>query len=378
MKLFALLLAALQWIGTWESAPVFADRSASFDDVTLREVVHTSIGGGLVRVRFTNTFGTQPLTIGSASVALRAGGPHAAAQPQALTFGGLSSVVIPPGAEVLSDSVDVQVRPESDLLISIYLPSSDEAATTHPLALQTNYSAPGNQTEDKNGAAFVTTYKAWYYISGVDVAQTDASGSVVTLGDSITDGWHSKIDENGRWPDVLAQRLSQLPSADQLGVLNAGISGNRLLLDGGKHGIDALARFDRDVLGQSGVKDVIVLIGINDLLQKPQELEAQRLEAGLLQLAAQAHERGLRVLACTILPAQGHPAYSPAVEATRNAVNAFIRSNSAFDGVFDFDAALRDPSDLHRMLPAYDSGDHLHPNTAGLRVMGSLIDLKEL
>ena len=368
----------LRWVGTWEAAPVWADSATSFGNVTLREVVHTSIGGGLVRVRFTNTFGTQPLTIGSASVALRGSGAGASSLPRALTFGGRPSIIIPPGAQMLSDPANLRIPSASDVLISLYLPGPTGAATTHPLALQTNYSARGDRIEDKSGTAFAHTYTSWYYISGVDVAQTSAAGSVVALGDSITDGWHSNLDQNGRWPDVLARRLLRLPPSKQLGVLNAGIDGNRLLLDGAQYGVNALARFDRDVLAQSGVEAVIVLLGINDIQQRPQEHNARHIENGLLQLAAQAHEHGLRIVACTILPAEGDYAYSPAVETTRKAVNAFIRSSTAFDAICDFDAALRDPTDPHRMLPAYDSGDHLHPNSAGLRVMGSLIDLQKL
>ena len=340
--------------------------------------MHISIGGALVRVRFSNTFGTQPLTIGRAAVAMRASGASLASAPKFLTFDGRPSIVVPPGAQVLSDAAGLRVPGGSDLSISIYLPGPADSVTVHPYALQTNYAAQGDRAADVGGAAYTRTYQAWYLISGVDVGRADAAGAVVAFGDSITDGGRSLPNQNGRWPDELARRMFRLPPARRLGVLNAGISGNRLLLDGGQFGVNALARFDRDVLAQSDVRDVIILLGINDMQQQPQQVDPLRIEAGLAQLAARAHEHGLRVFACTILPSGGNPSANARVEAAREAVNAFIRTSKAFDGVCDFDAVLRDPTDPERLLPAYDSGDHLHPNTAGLRVMGSLINLSAL
>lgn len=381
--LYALMTAARafgaeRWVGTWEAAPAWSDRETSFANQTLREVVHTSIGGELVRVRFTNVFGDVPLTIAHATVALRSTAANAASVPFDVTFGGARSVTVPPHAQTLSDAIGMQVPAAGDLLVSIYLSGDVHDPTYHPLALQTNYIAPGDRASNVDGTAFTGEYRAWYLISGVDVAGTDASGAVVALGDSITDGAHSRPDENGRWPDVLARRLLQLPAARRLGVLNAGISGNRVLLDGRAFGINALARFDRDVIAQSGVKDVIVLLGINDIQQAPHQDNPRAIEAGLRQLAVQAHEHGLRIFGCTILPYGGWREYSPAGEAARESVNGFIRSGAVFDGVFDFDRLLRDPSDPHRMRPDYDGGDHLHPSPAGLEVMGSAIDLSKL
>ena len=369
---------AARWIGTWEAAPAWANPAISFTNTTLREIVHVSIGGALVRVRFSNAFGTEPLTIGGASIAVRAGGSSVAAKPLALRFDRASSIVVSPGAEALSDPAALRVPSGGDLSISIYLPGRAGSLTVHPYALQTNYAAAGNHVADVRGTAYRQNYQAWYVLSGVDVSTANAAGAVVALGDSITDGGRSLPNQNGRWPDVLARRLLTPAPTHRLGVLNAGISGNRLLLDGGPFGINALARFDRDVLAQSGVRDVLILLGINDMQQKPQQVDPLRIEAGLAQLAARAHEHGLRVLACTILPSGGNPAASRRVQSAREAVNAFIRTSKAFDGVCDFDAALRDPADPDRLLPAYDSGDHLHPNTAGLKVMGSLIDLNAL
>jgi lysophospholipase L1-like esterase len=366
--LFSLLLAlALHWVGTWETAPVWADPAATFTDVTLRQVVHVSVGGSRVRVRFSNTFGTQPLRIERASIALRSNGAGASAAPLALKFAGRTAILVPPGAQVFSDPLDLRVPAQSDLVISLYLPGPTGPATEHLLAFQMNYATAGDHVMDTAGTAFTTTYAKWYFLSGVDVATSQTSGSVVALGDSITDGARSRIDENGRWPDIFALR------ARGVGVLNAGINGNRILLDGGHYGVNALARFDRDVLAQTAVRAVVILLGINDMQQQPRESDPTRIEAGLLQLTTQAHQHGLEVMVCTIMPIEGSYAYTPQIEATRQAVNAFIRASRMFDGICDFDKALRDPSDTHRLLPAYDGGDHLHPSPLGLRVMGALV-----
>jgi lysophospholipase L1-like esterase len=364
---------AMRWIGTWATAPVWGDPAITFTDVTLRQIVHVSIGGSRVRVRFSNTFGTQPLIIAHASIALRAGGANSSAAPQALRFAGRSAITVPPGSQVFSDPLDLRVPAERDLVISMYLPGPTGPATTHPLALQTNYSTLGDHVMDTAGAAFTTTSTQWYFLSGVDVATTLAAGSIVALGDSITDGARSRIDENGRWPDIFASRALRLDRAHQFGVLNAGINGNRILLDGGHYGVNALARFDRDVLAQTDVRAMIVLLGINDIQQKPRQGDPAQIESGLLQLTTQARERGLDVMVCTIMPVEGSYAYTKQIEATRQAVNAFIRASRVFDGVCDFDKALRDPADPHRLLPIYDGGDHLHPSPKGLRVMGALV-----
>ncbi|HEX8806964.1 MAG TPA: SGNH/GDSL hydrolase family protein [Candidatus Aquilonibacter sp.] len=357
----------LHWVGTWASAPVWADPKATFTDVTLREVIHTSIGGTRVRVRFSNSFGESPLEIERASIAVRSSGAGTSGVPTALMFQGRRTIVVPPGAQVLSDPLDLRVPARSDLAISIYLPGPTGPPTTHILAFQTNYAAQGDHVMDTSGAAFTTTSTQWYFLSGVDVATTRAAGSIVAFGDSITDGARSRTDENGRWPDVLASR------AHGVGVLNAGISGNRILLDGGHYGVNALARFDRDVLAQTGVRSMIVLLGVNDIQQQPHQLDPVQIETGLLQIATQAHQHGLKIMVGTIMPIEGSYSYFPEIEATRQAVNAFIRASRVFDGIVDFDKAMRDPSDPHRLLPAYDGGDHLHPSPKGLRVMGELV-----
>lgn len=377
--MIAALPPAAAWIGTWATAPVRGDESQSFRNDTLREVVHVSVGGSQVRIRFTNRFGDAPIVIADASVAIEAldAAPQAGSERR-LTFMGVKSVTIPPHAEVYSDPVSFAVRPRSNLLVDMYLPGPTGPATAHTLAYQTNYYALGNHVADRSPAAFTNTFTSWYLLDGVDVSGTSASGAIVALGDSITDGAGGKKNANDRWPDMLSQRLAALPAPEQFGTLNEGISGNRILLDHPFFGINALARFDADVLAQSGIRDVMILLGINDIQQDPHVYEALPIEQGLEQLALQAHAHGLRVIACTITPYEGWFTYEPQGETTRLEVNAFIRRSELFDAVADFDAAVRDPQDAHRLLPAYDSGDHLHPNALGHRAMADAIDVRSL
>lgn len=377
MHVALFLLAA--WIGTWATAPAYADSAKSFQGDTLREVVHVSIGGSQVRVRFTNRFGDVPLTIGAAAIAVKGSGASPLGGTEHdVTFAGARSVTIPPNADVYSDPVTVAVAPQSDLLVDLYLPGPPAPATVQPLAYQTNYYAVGNRAGENSAEGFAYTYTSWYFLAGVDVAGAPAPGAVVAFGDSITLGAGGTTDANDRWPDFLAARLLSRPAREHLGVLNAGLSGNRILLSYPTYGIDALARLDSDVLSQSGVVTAIVLLGINDIQEKPHQYDPARIEQGLAQIVTQAHVRGLRVMGCTLTPYQGWFAYEAAGEATRLAVNEFIRRSGTFDGIADFDAALRDPQDVHRLLPAYDSGDHLHPNANAHRVMAATVNLLSL
>lgn len=374
------LFLLLAWIGTWAAAPAWSDASSSFEDDTLREVVHVSIGGDAARVRFTNRFGEAPLVIAHATIALA---QHGSAVPIAgtlheLTFQGGRSATLPPRADIVSDAVALHVPPQSDLLISLYVPGPTGPSTYHPSAYQTNYYAQGDRASETTAGGFSQTYVSWYFLGGVDVLDSSARGAVVALGDSITDGQGSTKNSNDRWPDILARRLSSEPQSEQLGVLNAGIGGNRILQGGGPFGINALARLDADVLSQSGVTGVIVLLGINDIQQNPHQYDATRIELGLQQIALQAHTRGLRVIVCTIVPYEGWGSYEPQGEQTRLAVNKFIRHSRAFDAFADFDAAIADPTNPHRMQARYDSGDHLHPSAAGYRAMAGSIDLSRL
>jgi len=403
------------WVGTWGTAPAgppLAAQTQTFNDQTLRLIVHTSIGGKSVRIRVSNTFGTTPLRIGEAHVALRQSGSSiVASSDRPLTFSGNRSITIPPGAPVLSDPVDLDVPALSDLAVSLHLPGSVQATTIHGSAFQTNYvSLPGNFT---GAAAFPTdrTITSWPFLTEVDVNAPGAA-SIVALGDSITDGAVTTLDANRRWPDLLALRLQTARDAvgstaagkqarapldtaglvawgTGLGVVNRGIGGNRLLRDPGEQplfGRAALERFDRDVIATAGVRYMVVLIGINDIghpgtgtIPASEEPTVGELIAGYRQLIARAHAKGIAVYGATLTPFEGtvFPGYySPEKEQIRQGVNNWIRSGDEFDGVIDFDRAVRDPSHPTRMLPAYDSGDHLHPNDLGMQAMANAIPLQ--
>ncbi|HWG11955.1 MAG TPA: GDSL-type esterase/lipase family protein, partial [Streptosporangiaceae bacterium] len=335
------------------------------------------------RIRVSNVFGTAPLQVAQATVALPAAPGRAdvaAGTLREVTFGGAASVTIPAGHDVLSDPVRLTVPANHDLLVTTYTPGNPTPFTFHPDAQQTSYYASGSDQADATSAgAFPQTTGSWYLLTGVEVDGTAARGDVVAFGDSITDGYASTPNLNARWPNILADRLLALPPHDQLGVLNAGIGGNRILLDGGNgFGPPALTRFGRDVLGQPAVRSVIILEGINDIQQTPHQLDATKIIAGLQQLIDMAHSRGIRVIGGTLTPFEGWYTYDQQQEQTREAVNYWIRTSHAYDAVVDFDAVVRDPADPHRFRPAYDSGDHLHPNDAGYMAMGAAVKLADL
>jgi lysophospholipase L1-like esterase len=390
---FALLLAASsaspaqnaphpQWVGTWAASPMVAESGFSvhpFSATTLREIIHVSLGGSQVRVRFSNAYGSDHLIIRDAHVALSTGGAINPGSDHPLTFGGSASISIPPGAEIYSDPVALDVPPLSDLAISFFLPSQVmRAETFHDFADQTNYIADGDQAASAS-LAQATPVDSWYFLDGVDVNVDGDSRSIVTLGDSITDGAHSTQNGNDRWPDVLAARLQHDPAFAHIGVLNQGIGGNRVLND--QAGPSALARLDRDVLSQDGARYVIILESINDIgrlhhLSAPQDnVDAKQLEEGLRQIVEAAREHGMKVYGATLTPYQGANYYSEKGEQVREAVNNWIRSSGTFDGVIDFDKITRDPQNPLQFNPPYDSGDHLHPNDAGYKAMGDGIDL---
>ena len=370
------------WVGTWATAPMAQDNHEArvAPDTTYREIVHVSIGGPAVRVILTNEFGLDSLTIGAANVALSAGGSDidtAASAP--LTFNGRPSIVIPPGALVVSDPVNLKLPPTSNLAVSLFLPSQPiRQVSAHGFADQTNYTAAGNVVNAKSLDAPQKIY-SWPFLKGVDVRADSKAAAIVAFGDSITDGAHSTRDANARWPDVLAARLQANKDTADLGVLNEGIGGNRILHD--DTGPSALARFDRDVLAQAGVKYLIILESINDIghaqdLRHPYDVvTADDLIAGLSQLAARAHTHGIKVFGATLTPYVGAGYSSPAGEAIREAVNQWIRTTNQLDGVIDFDKVTSDPAHPNVFLPADDSGDNLHPNDAGYKAMGDSIDL---
>jgi lysophospholipase L1-like esterase len=373
--------ASPRWLATWTASPYDApprpprdsvDRVPRLFDQTLRLVVRTSIGGERVRIRLSNEYGDRPLVIDAAHIAVRdSGASIVAATDRALTFGGRPAVRMLPGAVVLSDPVALAVPALRDLAVSLHLADSSRLSTRHPLALQTSYVGRGNVA---GGQRFTpdTTLEIWPYLVGVDVINPAVAGVIVTIGNSITDGARSTRDANTRWPNVLAARM--LRDAQPRAVVNAGISGGRVLTYGA--GPSALARFERDVLATPGLTHVILLEGINDISRSAVDgVSADDIIFGYRQLIARAHERGIAIFGATLTAAGPRPSFTPALEAKRVAVNAFIRTSHEFDGVIDFDAVTRDPANPLQFLPAYDSGDHLHPGDAGYRAMGEAIDL---
>ena len=370
------------WVGTWSASPQAAPAATPINGQTVRQILHTSIGGERVRVRFSNAYGTSPLVIGSAHVALSTGGASIApASDRVLKFNGSPTISIPAGALAVSDPVKLDVPALGDLAVSLYLPGNVVPATQHSLGRQTNHiSVPGDFTGATSLAG--TTSESYYFLSGVEVRASKKTRAIVTLGDSITDGFAASVDANRRWPNRLAERLQASHGKSRLAVLNAGISGNRVLHD--LVGTNALARLDRDVLVQSGAKYVVVLEGINDfgipgLFGLTAEVvSAEQVIQGHRQIIDRARAMGLKVYGATLTPFEGtiFPGYfSAAGEAKRQAVNHWIRTSRAYDAVIDFDRVIRDPAQPARMLPAYDSGDHLHPNDVGYRAMADSIDL---
>lgn len=370
------------WVATWMASPLAGSPTDVFRNQTIRMVVHTSIGGRRLRVEFSNAFGKRDLVIGAAHVAIQSKG--AAIVPgsdRVLKFDGSPSVKIPPGALFESDPVNLRFDPLSALAVTIYIPVATGPATLHPLGLQATYiSGPGNFTSAQTIPHKWITH-SWYWLSGVDVEAAKGAQAIVALGDSITDGFNSTTNANRSWPSQLAARLQANPATAHLAVANAGISGNRILHN--KYGPNALERFDRDVLARAGVKYLIVLEGINDLgfphlpgAFGQQEVTAQDVIAGLRQIIDRAHAHGIKVFGGTLTPYEGAMYSSKEGEAKRVAVNLWIRTSGAFDGVIDFDAAVRDPKNPKRFLPAYDSGDHLHPGDAGYKAMADAIDPK--
>jgi len=375
--------AGEHWVGTWAAAPqMFAGPNgidpadAGFADQTIRMIARVSIGGTELRVRFSNRYGAAPLAIGEAHVALAA--KSAAILPgtdRALTFSGEKSFTIPPGAMVLSDPVHLRVPALGGVAISVFVPDATGPATWHPLARQHTYISPAGDFVSTAEMPVAKTTESWYWLSGVEALASPSTSAVVALGDSITDGAYATVDANERWPDFLANQISTRTRAP-IAVLNEGISGNRLLHD--VDGQNALARFDDDVLAQDGVKYLIVLEGINDIgwphmmhgKYAADAVTAAQIIAALRQIAERAHAHGIRVFCGTLTPFEGAFYATPAGEAEREAVNRWIRSSRAFDGVIDFARATRDPKNPKRFLPAYDSGDHLHPGDAGYRAMG--------
>ncbi|MEU6763585.1 SGNH/GDSL hydrolase family protein [Streptomyces sp. NPDC046853] len=375
------------WVGSWAASPAAAEPNTQrngFAGKSIRNVVHTSVGGNSARITLSNLYGQQPLSITHASIAVAVGSNNPAAAPgtlRRLNFNGNTSVVIPAGQQVMSDAVRMRVPHASDLLVTTYSPTPSGPVTFHPHARQVSYVADGDRTEDPNSAAYNQQSTSWRYLSAVDVLSNEADGTVVVFGDSLTDGISSTMGANARWTDGLATRLRDESGGPRYGVVNAGISGNRVLSDGNGTPADnpsGLSRFDRDVLDRSGVKAVVVALGVNDILRNPHQNNPDRIVEGLRELTRQAHTRGLRVVGATLMPFGGHRGYEPALENVRQSVNEQIRDGKVFDEFVDFDRALRDPYDPRKLRTQYDSGDHLHPSDEGYRRMAQTFNLTQL
>jgi len=394
---------AKQWIGTWATAaqPFLPESLQTFQNQSLRLIVHTSAGGTKVKIKISNTYGDGPLLIGGAHIARRTAA--AEIDPRSdrmLKFQGKSSTTVAAGSMVVSDSVELDVPALSDLAVSIFLPQRTEAKTSHSMAKQTSYVSP--ETGDSTAAVKFPVAKAihsWPFLTGLDVEASPGAGAIVAFGSSLTDGDGTTADTNGRWPDVLAARLQKSAGGKaEFGVLNEGIIGNRLLQDSPKGadnpfgaglGEAGLARFERDVLAQAGVRYVIVGLGINDILfpafpftPPSEKVSAEDIISGYRQLIARGHRKGVRVIGTTNPPFEKSSFeglvvafYTSERETVRQKVNDWIRSSGEFDGVVDLDGVLRDPSHPTQLLPEYDSGDHLHPNNAGCIAEGNAIPL---
>ena len=377
-----------QRVATWSSAQqerrVFgrgegqAQDNGSLENQTVHMIVRTSIGGRQVRVWLSNLYGMTPLRVGAARIALRGEGSEIiAGSDRRLMFSGMPSVTIPPGAPMVSDPVDIYVPPLANVAVSLYIPEESGAPMTHALALHTTFiSTEGDFTSD-SAIPNPTTTSSWYWLSSIDVLAPENARTIVAFGDSITDGLTATLDANRSWPSVLAERLNANTATANIGVVNMGISGNRVLGDGA--GVSALARFDRDVLSQPGVRWVMIMEGINDIggtaRGNAPGVSAETLIAAMRQMITRAHGRGIKVVGCTLTPYEGAGYFSESGETMRQALNRFIRTSGEFDAVVDFDAVIRDPDNPRRFLPHYTNGDNLHPNDDGYRAMAEAVDL---
>ncbi|WP_433273532.1 SGNH/GDSL hydrolase family protein [Actinosynnema sp. CS-041913] len=379
------------WAATWAASP-HAPTDAlgpnwgteGFDNHTVRQVVRISSGGPAVRIRLSNAYSAAPLKVTGATIARAGTGAAVRADSvRHLTFGGGRSVTVRPGGHLVSDPAFLPVSPLERLTVTFYFAGKTGPVTGHTFASATSYRASGDHRADAAADAFGETSSSWYYLSAVEtVDRTPRRDVVVAFGDSITDGAGSTVDGDNRYPDELAERLR-----GRKGVVNAGIGGNRVLNDSSCFGEKATERFARDALGQPDVRTVILLEGINDIgfsnfpidCTKPNpEVTAAELIAGYRNLIGQAHRKGVRIVGATLLPFKGAAYYTERGEAVRDEVNAWIRTSGEFDAVADFDRATADPADPDALLPAYDSGDRLHPSDAGYRAMAEAVDLAAL
>ena len=386
------------WVASWAASPMAG--TTSFSDQTVRNIIYTSAGGNSLRVQVSNAFGSAPLTVGAVSVGVVLDGAQLVpGTSHTLTFGGKTATTIPAGTQVLSDPLTMNVQPLTELAVSVYLPAATGPATNHSDAQQNNYIAAGDHVGDAAPTAYTSVTGSWYFVDGLDVYSATADGTVVAFGDSITDGYQSLTGANARWPNYLARRLNAVLGDRAPGVVDEGISGNRILSDSTCFGVSAEARFERDALSQPGVKAVILLEGINDIgfagmpdsgcsdPNNPNVTPAQ-IEAGYRYLIGLAHAHGVKIYSGTLMPFAGSntvyggyfgTAYG---ETLRAQVNTWIRTSSAFDGVIDFATVMQDPYDPQYLNPVYDANsasastaDGLHPNDVGYEAMANAIPL---
>ncbi|MCX4405297.1 MULTISPECIES: SGNH/GDSL hydrolase family protein [unclassified Streptomyces] len=359
---------------TWGAS---ADRQGEGPaDRSYRLIVRTSVGGTNMRIRLSNAFGEHPVTFASAYAGLQKQGAELVhGSNRRLSFGGAASVTVPSGETVLSDPLPGKLAAQSNLVISLYVTGAQGPTTGHGMAMQTNYATAGDHAAEEGAANWTDPMGSWYWLDAVDVETSAAVGSVVTLGDSITDGWASTTDQNRRWPDYLSRRLQAASGLTVKGVANEGISGNKVLADGA--GQAALHRLQRDVLSQPGVRTVFLFEGINDI-KAHTGVTVEDMIAGYRQIIDRAHAAGKCVVGATVMPFKGWSEYDAASEAVRQGVNDWIRNSGALDAVTDFDRITRNPYDPQLILPFFDGGDHLHPNDKGMQAMADAVDLGSL
>jgi lysophospholipase L1-like esterase len=374
---FALVTAGFaqdHWVETW-TASQQTQRVAGpdFNSQTVRMIVRSTIGGKRARLEFANTYGTTPLEIGAAHIAIRAKDSEIVpSSDRELMVNGKRSFAIPPGAVMVTDPVDLDIPKLTDLAVSVYVPGAGSRQTQHSLGLHTTYISASGNVAGQPSIADAQTTQSWYWLSSIEVMAPAATSAIVAFGDSITEGYHSTPDTNRMWPAVFEERLLSKSGGPQFAVVNEAISGNQILHD--RMGVNALARFDHDVLARAGVKWVVILEGINDFGMSAGAVTADEVIAGLRQMIDRAHAHGISVVGATLLPYEGAMYATDKGELSRTAVNQWIRTGGAYDGVIDFEAVTKDPTHPTRMKPEFDSGDHLHPNDTGYKAMADAVD----